>query len=107
MKIRVQSIHFTADQKLLDFIQKKVDKLETFFDQIIDAEVFLKLDKAVNAENKIAEIKLSLPGNTIFAKEQCASFEEATDKVIEQLEKQLKKHKDKLKSHVVGSKIIQ
>lgn len=106
MKIRVQSIHFTADQKLLDFIQKKVDKLETFFDQIVDAEVFLKLDKAENAENKITEIKINLPGNTIFAKEQCSSFEEATDKVVDHLEKQIKKHKDKVKTHDVA-KIIE
>ena len=95
MKITVQSIHFTADQKLLDFIQRKVDKLETFFDHIISGEVYLKLENVENEANKVTEIKLMLPGNQIFAKENCKSFEEATDLVMESLRKQIEKHKTK------------
>src|SRR5476651_547255 len=95
MKITVQSIHFTADRKLLDFIQKKVDKLETFYDHIISGEVYLKLENVEDEANKITEIKLMLPGNQIFAKEQCKTFEEATDLVLESLRKQIEKHKQK------------
>jgi putative sigma-54 modulation protein len=95
MKITVQSIHFTADRKLLDFIQKKVDKLDTFYDQIVSAEVYLKLENVEDEANKITEIKLLLPGNQIFAKEQCKSFEEATDLAVECLRKQIEKHKQK------------
>ena len=54
MKLKIHSIHFDADQKLVDFVQEKVDKLDHFFDKIIDGEVFLRLDKASNNENKIA-----------------------------------------------------
>lgn len=68
MKIRVQSIHFTADVKLLDFIQKKADKLDLFFDQIISGEVYLKLENTDVEENKITEIKLLIPGNDLFEK---------------------------------------
>ncbi|MCO5935955.1 ribosome-associated translation inhibitor RaiA [Mucilaginibacter sp. RB4R14] len=95
MKITVQSIHFSADQKLLDFIQKKVDKLETFFDHIISGEVYLKLENVDDEANKISEIKILLPGNQIFAKEKCKTFEEATDLVVESLRKQIEKHKTK------------
>ncbi|MDN3549773.1 ribosome hibernation-promoting factor, HPF/YfiA family [Mucilaginibacter aquaedulcis] len=95
MKITVQSIHFTADRKLLDFIQKKVDKLDTFYDQIVSGEVYLKLENVEDEANKITEIKLLLPGNQIFAKEQCKSFEEATDLAVECLRKQIEKHKQK------------
>ena len=95
MKIRVQSIHFNADQKLLEFIQKKVDKLDQFFDQIIGGEVYLKLENVENEANKISEIKLIVPGLTLFAKEHCKSFEEATDLAIESLKRQINKHKDK------------
>jgi putative sigma-54 modulation protein len=98
MKIGVQSIHFTADQKLLDFIQKKADKLDQFYDQIISGEVYLKLDNALDEANKISEIKLIIPGNTLFAKEQCKSFEEATDLAIESLRKQITKFKEKARS---------
>ncbi|RFZ82329.1 ribosome-associated translation inhibitor RaiA [Mucilaginibacter terrenus] len=95
MKVTVQAIHFTADKKLLEFIQKKVDKLETFYDHIISAEAYLKLENVEDEANKIAEIKLQLPGNLIFAKEKCKSFEEATDLVVESLRKQIDKHKTK------------
>ena len=95
MKITVQSIHFTADRKLLDFIQKKVDKLDTFYDHIISGEVYLKLENVEDEANKISEIKLLLPGNQIFAKEKCKTFEEATDLVVESLRKQIEKHKTK------------
>ncbi|WP_214071509.1 ribosome-associated translation inhibitor RaiA [Mucilaginibacter sp. dw_454] len=95
MKITVQSIHFTADKGLLEFIQKKADKLETFYDNIINGEVYLKLENVEDEANKIAEIKLQLPGNQIFAKEQCKTFEEATDLAIESLRKQIAKHKTK------------
>jgi putative sigma-54 modulation protein len=99
MKIRVQSIHFTADIKLLDFIQKKADKLDQFFDQIISGDIYLRLEKTDDEANKIAEIKLVIPGNDLFAKEQCKTFEEATDKAVESLRRQLEKHKEKIRSH--------
>jgi putative sigma-54 modulation protein len=93
MKITVQSIHFNADKGLLAFIQKKADKLETFYDNIINGEVYLKLENVEDEANKITEIKLQLPGNQIFAKEQCKTFEEATDLAIESLRKQIARHK--------------
>jgi putative sigma-54 modulation protein len=99
MKIGIQSIHFNADQKLLAFIQKKVNKLDQFFDKIIASEVYLKLDNVTEENNKIVEIKVIIPGSTLFAKEECKSFEEATDLSIEGLRKQIKKRKDKIKSH--------
>ena len=106
MKITVQSIHFNADQKLLDFIQRKVDKLDQFFDQIISGEVYLKLENVDDEANKISEIKLNVPGQTMFAKEQYKSFEEATDLAIESLRKQITKHKDKTRIKLSEHKAI-
>ncbi len=106
MKITVQAIHFTADSKLIDFIQKKTDKLDQFLDQIISGEVYLKLENVGDISNKITEIKLLIPGNQLFAKEQCKSFEEATDLAIESLRKQIDKHKQKNRSHESGVKEI-
>lgn len=97
MKIRVQSIHFDADGKLLDFIQEKVDKLVHFYDQIISGEVFLKLDKSNDTQNKIVQIKILLPGNHIIAKEQCKTFEEATDLCVATITRQIKKRKEKVR----------
>lgn len=99
MKLQMHSIHFDADVKLIEFIQKKLDKLETFFDRIIDGEVFMRLEKNEANENKIIEIKLNIPGNQLFAKEQSRSFEAAADEAVEALRRQLKKHKEKLVAH--------
>ena len=99
MKIGIQSIHFTADQKLLAFIQKRVDKLDLFYDQIIGGEVYLKLNNVADEANKTSEIKIMIPGSVLFAKETCKTFEEATDLAIESLRKQITKVKDKTKSH--------
>jgi len=95
MKVKIQSIHFDADEKLLNFVEGKVGKLNTFSNAIIDSEVFLRLEKSSSTENKIAEIKLLIPGNDLFAKRQCKTFEEATDQAIEALRRQLKKQKEK------------
>jgi putative sigma-54 modulation protein len=92
MKLQMHSIHFDADSKLLDFVQKKVDKLETFYDQIVDGEVFLRLNNS-KVENKTVEIKLNIPGNQLFAKEDAKTFEEATDQATEALRRQLRKLK--------------
>lgn len=97
MTVKIQSVHFDADKKLLDFIQERVNKLTTFYDGIITSEVVLKLDKSDSAENKIAEIKVHISGNDLFAKKQCKSFEEAVDSSLDALKTQVKKHKEKIK----------
>lgn len=94
MKLQVHSIHFDADQKLIDFIQSKVDKLETFYDRLVDGEVFLRLNNE-GIENKTVEIKLKVPGSQLFAKEQARSFEAAADLATEALRVQLNKFKTK------------
>jgi putative sigma-54 modulation protein len=95
MKLQVHSIHFDADQKLISYIQKKIDKLETFYDRMVDGEVFLRLNNE-GIENKTVEIKLRVPGDQLFATEKARSFEEATGLAAEALRIQLKKFKTKV-----------
>jgi putative sigma-54 modulation protein len=95
MKVRIQSVHFTADNALLNLIQEKVNKLVHFYDHIIDGDVLLKLDKSSDTQNKIVQIKLAIPGNDLLAKHQCKTFEEATDLCVEALSRQVKKAKEK------------
>ena len=94
MDIKVQSIHFDADKKLVDFVEEKVGKLSQYYDKIIGGDVFLKLESSDSA-NKVAEIRIKIPGNDLFAKKQCKSFEEATDEAVEALRRQISKHKSK------------
>jgi len=97
MDIKMHSIRFDADQKLLSFIDTKVKKLPMVYDDILGAEVFLRLDKDSDRENKRVEIKLNVKGHTVFAKKQCKTFEEATDLSIDALKKQLVKRKAKIR----------
>ena len=96
MKVQVHAVHFSADQKLIDFIRRKLGKLETFYDRMVGGEVFLRLNNE-GVENKTVEISLKVPGSTLFAKEQARSFEAATDMATEALRNQLKKFKTKLR----------
>lgn len=96
MRLQVHSIHFNADRKLIDFIQQRVDKLQTFYDRMVDGEVFLRINNE-GIENKTVEIKVSVPGRKLFAKEQARSFEAAADLAIEALRNQLKKFKTRMK----------
>ncbi len=92
MKVMINSVHFKADQKLEDFITQKVEKLHS---DVISAEVALKLDNTDTPENKIADIRLVLRGDDLFASKQSKSFEESIDDCIDALKKQLEKYKGK------------
>jgi putative sigma-54 modulation protein len=106
MKLQVHSIHFDADKKLLAFIQSKLNKLDQFYDRITGGEVFMKVDKDNNRDNKVLEIKINLPGITLFVKEQARSFEAAMDLAIEALKIQLKKFKEKLQEKASNAKLL-
>lgn len=97
MNIKINSLRFSPTKELEQFVESKVKKLSLFFDEIIGVEIFLKLENTQNPENKVAEIRLDIPGNELFAKKQSKSFEESTDNAIDALKKQITKHKNKKK----------
>lgn len=94
MRVQTEAIHFSADVKLLATIDAKIQKLEHFFDRIIEARVILKLENSGQVRDKIAEIKLQLPNGVIFIKETSKTFEAAFDKAIVTLKRQLVKYKE-------------
>lgn len=99
MKLNIQSIHFDADSKLLDFTQKKLDKLDQYFDRIESGDVFLRLEKSETKANKLVEVKVLIPGSELFASKNAVSFEEAVEDATEAIRRQLKKTKEKLAAH--------
>ncbi|HPF97990.1 MAG: ribosome-associated translation inhibitor RaiA [Flavobacteriaceae bacterium] len=100
MKVNTQSVNFNADRKLIDFIQKRMDKLDLFYDKVIQSDVYLKLDNTSNKENKIVEVRVNVPGDSFVVKKQCKTFEEGADTAAASLERQLKKRKEKLRSYL-------
>ena len=95
MNIQIHSVRFDADKKLIDFVHQKLDKLTQIGEDIVNAEVYLRLNKDQDRENKISEIKLELQGGPLFAKKQSKTFEEATDEAVDALKRQITKHKEK------------
>ena len=98
MKVHTQSMHFSADKKLLAFIEKKLSKLDHFFDRIVSANVILKLENSGQVKDKIAEVRLSIPGAVLYVKEDSKSFEASIDRAIDSLKRQLVRYKERLRS---------
>ncbi len=94
MQITIQSLRFDAAEQLKDFVNKKVGKLEQFYEGIISADVVLSLDKAGNTENKVTKISLSVPNSTLVAEKQCKTFEEGVDLSCDILKRQIQKYKE-------------
>ena len=96
MKVQVHAIHFTADRKLVESIQEKLNKLDTFYDRITGGEVFLKVSTSLGkVKEKMLEIKITVPGAVLFVKETAKSFEEALDLALHAIAEQIKRFKSK------------
>ena len=93
MQMQIHSIHFDADARLLEFVEHKIDKLNTFHDQIISCEVFMRVEKSDDRDNKVSEVKIHVPGADFFAKRKAASFEAGIDEVVEAIRRQIRKQK--------------
>jgi|KBSSwiStaDraftv2_1062776.scaffolds.fasta_scaffold1725527_2 putative sigma-54 modulation protein len=99
MNVKIHSIHFDTDSELEIFIRKKIQKVETFVSRIIDAQVILKLDHNGGViKDKIAEIRLKIPGKTLFAEERSKLFEESVELATDSIVRQVKKHKEKIRN---------
>ena len=100
MKINVHPVNFTADQKLVNFIQGKLNKLESHYDQVVFADIYLKTENTSSKENKVAEILLSIPGEGIICKKRSRRFEIGVDECVSSLGRQLQKRKKKFNAQV-------
>lgn len=100
MKVNTQSVNFNADQKLIDFIEKRMEKLKKYYDRVISTDVFLKVENTNSKENKIFEARVFIPGDSLVVKKACRTFEEGTDSAVSSLERQLVKKKGKLRPHL-------
>jgi putative sigma-54 modulation protein len=95
MNIQIQSINFTLPVKLKQFIASKVEKLISINDSLINADIYLKVERPESHDNKIVEIKMQSSNGFFFAKKQSDTFEESADLVTQALRKQIIKNKNK------------
>ncbi len=97
MTVKIHSVHFDADSKLVDYVSKKIQKIAQFHDKIGTVDVFLKLDNVVHQiKDKIVEIKVQIPKHEFFVKASSKSFEESFDDAQDALINQIKRKKEKL-----------
>lgn len=99
MRVNTQSVNFAADGKLVDFIQKRMDKLDNYYDRIVSSDVYLKVENTSVKENKVVEVKVHVPGDEFIVKKQCKTFEEGVDVAVGSLERVLLKRKEKLRAY--------
>jgi putative sigma-54 modulation protein len=100
MKVNVNAVNFTVDGKLVDFVQERIGKLEKYYDKVVSSDVYLKVEKTSDKENKIVEVKIQVPGDEFMVKKQCKTFEEAVEQSAESLERLLLKRKEKINTHI-------
>ena len=98
MKVSVQSVNFNIDKDLMNFVEKKVESLEKVNDNILGAEVFLKVQKTKEKENKISDLRIMIPGNDVVVKKHSKTFEEGISTAVDSLKRQLLKRKEKQKA---------
>ena len=97
MNVQIQTVHFDADSKLLELVNAKIDKLQTFHDRIVGVEVYLKLDAlSQQVRDKVAEIKVHVPKHSFFVKHASKTFEESFGLAFESMVNQVKRQKQKL-----------
>lgn len=97
MDISTHANGFKVSEELNTFINEKVSKLEIFIDKLTSADVYLKLESHSQVKDKTVDIKINVPGITLFATETQKTFEAATDEAVNSLRRQIRKHKDKRK----------
>ena len=97
MNVNIQTVHFDADQKLVEFVSTKIEKLKTYHDRIVKVDVFLKLDNIVHKiKDKVVEIKVHIPKHELFVKASSKSFEESFENAMYSIVNQIKRKKEKL-----------
>ena len=99
MKVSVHAVNFDVDKKLVSYVQNRLDKLEKFNGKVVDSDVFFKVVNTSDKENKVAEIKINVPGDEFIVKKQCKTFEEAVELAAESMERLLMKRKQKVRAH--------
>lgn len=100
MNVKIQAVQFTADQKLLDLIEKKVQKFEQLYDRITSIEVHLKLDnQSKQVKDKVVSIKCNIPGTQLYAEDTSKLFEDGIDSTVSSIKRQLKRYKEKMRAN--------
>ena len=94
MDIKIKSLKFDADQKLVAFVEKKVSKLEKFYDGVDTADVTLSL--LPEPENKNARIKIHVPGQELIIERNAKTFEDAITECADAMKEKLTRFKEKL-----------
>lgn len=99
MKVNVHAVNFSVDRKLIGYVQDRLDKLDKYYDRVVFSDVFFKVDNTSAKVNKIAEIKVNVPGNEFIVKKQCKTFEEAVELAADSMERLLVKRKQKISAN--------
>jgi putative sigma-54 modulation protein len=99
METQIETLHFDADNELNNFVREKVDRVVRLWDRVEHCKVILRIDKNDKKRNKMAEMYMLVPGHKLFAQSQAETFEQAVDETLDEMKRQLQKHKEKMSNH--------
>ena len=94
MKIQITGRHVEITEAIKAYVEEKVGKIEHHFDNIIGTKVILSVEK----DRQIAEAIVNVPGTEIVAQADSTDMYAAIDMMEEKLDRQVRKHKDKMRS---------
>ena len=94
MEVKIQSVKFDASKQLIEFIEKKLSRLERFAENPTGCDVVLRLEKDDEKGNKVALVTLHVPGGDILTEQKAHTFEEAVDLALDAVKRQIEKRRD-------------
>lgn len=99
MKINLQTVGFTPNEHLVAYVNEKLNKLDTYYDQIIAADVYMKIDNNNSKDNKVLDVRLEVPGDDIVVSKKGQAYEECVDLAADTLKKLIIKRKEKMSKY--------
>lgn len=96
MTINLQTVNFNAKPGLEEYVEKKLSKLDQYYDKIITAQVSMRVENVSEKENKFVDIRLEVPGDNIVVKKSGQTFEECIDLSVDTLKKLIIRKKQKV-----------
>ncbi len=100
MNLKINSRHVEVTPAMRTHLETGLAKIRKHFDHVLDASAFLIVDNAKEKDlRQSAEITIHLKGKELFAQAHNADLYHAMDAVVDKLERQVVKHKEKIKDH--------
>ncbi len=104
MNLTISGHHLDVSPALRNYVTGKLERITRHFDQVVDVKVLLTLDNLKEKERRQrAECNIRVKGNDMFAECSHADLYAAVDQLVDKLDRQVVRHKDRMQKHQVAA----